>query len=124
MVEGGYDTERIETDEMRKALEADIEYNTTSIGSNLTTDASFDLGRPQSAELAAMELTHSSDIDSVNEILKRNDKRLNEQGELAVRKGKLKKGIFGLMYYGKQITQDRYIFYADSTLVKNLGKMR
>ena len=71
MAEGGYDTERIETDEMRKALEGDIEYNTTGIGSNLTTDANFDLGRPQSAELATMELTHSSDIDSVNEILKK-----------------------------------------------------
>ena len=77
MAEGGFDPERIGPIEMREALEADIEYNTNAVSSNLTTDASFDPGRPPSAELATKELTYSLDIDSVNEILKRHNKLLN-----------------------------------------------
>ena len=72
MAEGGNESRDVTTE--NPAYEPDIEYDTNAVSSNLTTDASFDLGRPPSAGLAAMELTHSSDIDSVDEILKKNDK--------------------------------------------------
>ena len=64
MAEGGYDPERIDPREMRKSLDADIEYNTNSVSSNLTTDESFDL-EPVRSKSPSLE-KRESEITSIS----------------------------------------------------------
>ena len=117
MAKGGYDPERIGTNEMREALEADrnVEFMNrayddsetsfnTSAASNLSTDEQLDLGRPPNVELDKMVIELAKKIDAVNKISKLSGKKLTKSGEYVATKGILTVEDEHIYYRGTQIT--------------------